>query len=188
MTGSVPILRDLTPVGRAVVIGTLADQRPVDRHGVGAGHRGHARVRRQRDGHPGPRLRRGHLHGASRWAGRAPGRGHPQRDVWQHRGAHHRVLRADRRPDRGGQGVAHRLHHRQPAAGAGCQPAAGWPAPRAPEVLGQDRGHGCHAAGAGGHRAVRACHLRALDGVRSAAAIASRRASSSPSSCSRSTS
>ena len=40
------------------------------------------------------------------------------RDVRQHRRADHRVLRAPGRPDRGRQGVADRLDHRQPAARA----------------------------------------------------------------------
>ena len=48
-----------------------------------------------------------------------PGLGRlPQRDVRQRRGADHRGRRAARRARRARQGVDHRQHHRQPAAGA----------------------------------------------------------------------
>ena len=49
-------------------------------------------------------------------ADRPSGRRHPQRDVRQHRRADHRLLRPAGRPDRGREGVADGLDHRQPAA------------------------------------------------------------------------
>ena len=74
------------------------------------------------------------VHGAARVADRPAGRRHPQRDVRQHRRADHRVLRPPGRPDRGRQGVADRLDHRQPAAGHGRQRPDRRPAPRHPDV------------------------------------------------------
>ena len=53
----------------------------------------------------------------ARRAGPALGR-IPQRHVRQRRGADHRGRRAAQRTHRAGQGVDHRQHHRQPAAGA----------------------------------------------------------------------
>ena len=136
MTASVPILRDLTPVGRIVVIVTLLISAlsivmewvlhiagtPVFVVSA-AGILGLAYVvgisTERLGGLAGPQV--GGILNAT---------------FGNIAELDHRVLRPDRGADRGGQGVAHRVDHRQPAARAGRQPAARRPAPWAPAVLG----------------------------------------------------
>ena len=63
-------------------------------------------------------------------------------------------------PDRGRQGVADRLDHREPAPGHGRRGPARRPAPRYPDVQLEDRRREHRAPGARAHRVVRAGDLR----------------------------
>ena len=90
------------------------------------------------------------------------GRRHPQCDLRQHRRADHRLLRAPGRADRCRQGVDHGLDHRQPAARARRERAVRRAPPRHADVQPAHRRLERGAPGGGGDRPVRAGRLRVL--------------------------
>ena len=101
-------------------------------------------------GDPGSRLGRGLSTERLGRAHRTAGRRHPQRDVRQHRGADHRVLRAPGRPDR--RSSRRRSPARSSATCCWCWAPAccvGGLRNGTQPFSGQDRGHERGAAGAG---------------------------------------